>query len=381
MHGHNTRFYLILNTFVFSMVLMLPLTMRAQTTPGDTTQQDLPYPFYDIGNNPLNTPFQSPLFLGNPSNIQTEIFYNPETQDYEFRRRAGNLNYRNPFSLSKDDYRSYEFEQSMQNYWQQRYQENFNSNIQNQSDPFSDFLNPKLNVDIVGFDKVFGSSTIDIKPRGSAELIFGLNISKVKNPALPENLQNNVTFDFDEKIQMGVQGQIGDKMKLGINYDTEATFDFENETKLAYEGKEDEIIQRIEAGNVTLPLSGSLITGSHSLFGLKTELQFGKLTMTNIFSQQKGETSVIEIEGGAQTKDYKIYGDEYEADKHFFLAHYFRDTYEQSLENLPVVSSGVQITRIEVWKTNKSANFENARNIVAFMDLAETERHMYSDLF
>ncbi|MCK7532987.1 MAG: cell surface protein SprA [Marinilabiliales bacterium] len=145
---------------------------------------------------------------------------------------------------------------------------------------------------------------------------------------------------------MEVKGSVGDKIKLGIRYDTEATFDFENQTKLEYVGKEDEIIKRIEAGNVTLPLPGSLITGSQSLFGVKTELQFGNLTMTSVFSQQKGETKVINIKGGAQSQTFEVHADEYEANKHFFLAQYFKDNFDKILEGLPVVMSPYNITRI-----------------------------------
>ncbi len=179
---------------------------------------------------------------------------------------------------------------------------------------------------------------------------------------------------------MNVQGSIGDKMQLGINYNTEAMFDFENRTKLEYSGDEDEIIKKIEAGDVTLPLQGTLINGSHSLFGLKTELQFGKLTVTSVLSQQKGESSTINVQGGAQLSDYEVYADEYEANKHFFLGQYFRDTYDKSMSNLPLITSGINIERIEVWVTNKTSNFEETRNIVAFMDLAENQAHIYNPI-
>ena len=157
-------------------------------------------------------------------------------------------------------------------------------------------------------------------------------------------------------------------------------FEFENRTKLQYAGKEDEILKKVEAGDVTLPLTGTLITGSYSLFGLKTEMQFGKLTVTTVLSQQKGQSSVIEAKGGAQLTDYEIYADDYEANRHFFLSQYFRDIYDDALKNLPVVSSGVNIERIEVWVTNKSSRFEDAsnRNIVAFMDLAENANHIFN---
>ena len=324
------------------------------------------YPFYSLQ-------YKSPLYLNNPSNINSTVVYDPISNNYIFSEKIGNFNYRPSNFMPLDEYRAFDFKNSMQNYWRQRSKgEGFETQ--------SSFI-PRLHFGGEAFDKVFGSNTIDIRPQGSAVLIFGINTSRIDNPTLTEKLRKSTTFDFQEKIQMNVTGSIGDKMKLGVNYNTEATFDFENKTKLEYSGKEDEIIKKIEAGNITLPLSGSLITGSQSLFGLKTELQFGKLTVTSVFSQQKGETSVIEVEGGAQTSSFEVLADEYDANKHFFLSHYFRDNYNNALKNLPIINSGINITKIEVWVTNKTGNFENSRNIIGFMDLAEADGNIFaSDL-
>ncbi len=341
----------------------------------DTTK--LIYPFKD-SNDPYSRKKQSsPLYLKNPSNIQTEVEYDPITGEYILKEKIGDIEIRPSNSMSTSEYSNFTQSASISDYWVE--QRRINSKSGNANESFLEkYLNPKLNVNIKGFDKIFGSNVIDIKPQGSAELIFGVSISKIENPTLPINLQRSTNFDFDMKIQMGVTGKIGDKMKVGINYNTEAQFDFENQTTLSYTGDEDEIIQSIEAGNVSLPLTGTLITGSQSLFGLKTALQFGKLKVTSIFSQQKSESSVIEVEGGAQTSDYQLKVDEYESNKHFFLSQYFKDSYDRALQSLPIINSGINITRIEVWVTNKSGNFENARNILGLMDLAENDKNIYS---
>ena len=269
----------------------------------DDTIKKLPYPFKDNSNPYTEQNESSPLYMSNPSNIKTDIEYNPATGKYNVTEKIGNINYRNPSSMTLDEYRRASRKSLISNYWTEQRKANSGSH----SESFlNKYLNPKLNVNIEGFDKIFGSNVIDIKPQGSAELIFGINISKIENPTLPVRLQRSTTFDFDMKIQMGVTGNIGDKMKVGINYNTEATFEFENQTTLSYTGDEDELIQNIEAGNVSLPLSGTLITGSQSLFGVKTALQFGKLRVTSVFSQQKSESSVIEIEGGAQISDFEL---------------------------------------------------------------------------
>ena len=343
--------------------------------PKDTIKKDttknLPFPvkqnndyqFPDDNNN-------SGLFLNDPSNIKDEIEYDTKTNDYKFSKKIGNLNYGTPQYMSFEEYEKYDFQNSMEKYWRQRAgSENFEHKTS---------LIPQLHFGGEVFDRIFGNNTIDIRPQGSVELIFGINISNIENPALPVKLRKTTTFDFKENIQANIVGQIGDKLKINANFNTQATFDFENKIKLSYEGKEDDIIQKIEAGNVSLPLTGSLITGSQSLFGIKTELKFGRLSVTSLVSQQKSKTSVIEVQGGAQTSDFEIYADEYEANKHFFLSQYFYQNYDNSLVNLPVINSGVTISRIEVWVTNKSGNFQDARNIVAFMDLAEGANNIYN---
>jgi len=328
----------------------------------------------DVPSIPWEIQRKSPLFLNNPSNFKEDVVYDPEKNEYIIYRKIGSLDYRPPVHMNPEEFRKYDYARAMREYW--------NSRIAGEEAGFRSTLIPQIEVGGAAFDKIFGSNIINIIPQGSAELIFGVNISHTENPILTEKLRTIPTFDFKEKIQMNVTGTIGDKMELGVNYNTDAMFEFENRTKLQYSGKEDEIIRKIEAGDVTLPLKGTLITGSYSLFGLKTEMQFGKLTVTTVLSQQKGETSVIQVEGGAQQTSFEIFADEYEGNRHFFLSQYFRDIYDDALKTLPIVSSGVNIERIEVWITNKTSRFEEAsnRNIVAFMDLAENRNHIFNSV-
>lgn len=336
--------------------------------PPDTSKKDtvkLHYPFTDQENKAgSNKGYESGMYLRKPSNITTVVEYDGENNEYQIYENVGNnLRHRNPEIMSFEEYQREDFNRSLRNYWKQRFK---SENFEHQSN-----LVPQIHIPGDLFENVFGSSTIDIKPQGSAELIFKLNTQRSENPQLPVKQRRVTTFDFQEKIQMNVTGQIGDKLKLSTSYNTEASFEFENKMKLGYEGKEDEIIRKIEAGNVSLPLTGSLINGSYSLFGIKTELQFGKLTVTNIFSQQKGKSQEVEVQGGAQVSNFEVYGDMYEANRHFFLGQYFYDNYDKFLATLPLVNSGINITRVEAWITNKTGNYIDARNVVAFTDLGE----------
>ncbi|MFZ0280095.1 MAG: cell surface protein SprA, partial [Bacteroidales bacterium] len=342
-----------------------------QTSVNDTTRKS-PLKLKDVSGIPWETAPKAPLFLDNPSNIKSVVIYNAEKNEYILYQKVGAFDYRPPVHMSPEEFRKYQFNKEMRDYWQSR--------IRGDVSGFKSNLIPQIEIGGAAFDKIFGSNVINIIPQGSAELIFGINISRTQNPALPEKLKTIPTFDFKEKIQMNVTGTIGDKMQLGVNYNTDAMFEFENRTKLQYSGKEDEIVKKVEAGDVTLPLTGTLITGSYSLFGLKTEMQFGKLNMTTVLSQQKGESSVIDVKGGAQISEFELYADDYEANRHFFLSHFFRDIYDNALKNLPAVSSGISIERIEVWVTNKTSSFDETRNIVAFADLAENPNHIYNKI-
>ena len=364
-------FTALLSVFPFMMMKPIKKTLTPSNllvAPPDTGKNDstlnLPYPFNDHGNNSgSNQGYESGMYLHKPQNITTNIEYDGENHEYQINENIGTLKYRTPKSMSFEDYQKEDFNNAIKNYWRQRFQ---SENFQHQSS-----LVPQIKVPGDVFNTIFGSSTIDIKPQGSATLTFGLKTDRTDNMALPEKQRRTTTFDFKEEIQMNVTGQIGDKLKLSTSYNTEASFEFENKMKLAYEGKDDEIIRLIEAGNVSLPLTGSLINGSYSLFGIKTELQFGKLTVTNIFSQQKGKSQVVEVQGGAQVSPFEVYADQYEANRHFFLGQYFYDNYDNFLSNLPIVNSGININKIEVWVTNKSGNYTDARNVVAFTDLGE----------
>lgn len=348
----------------------LEMEFFAVDTPPD--EDPLPYPIPETYD-PTPQDVPNPLYLSTPSNVQQNVEYDPETGEYNITETVGdNLNYRNPTYMTFDEYQEYNASQALRDYWREK----SGQDAESKRKP----LVPKLNINSKLFETIFGGNTVDIRPQGSAELRFGVNVSKIDNPALPENQKTNTTFDFDQNIQMNVTGKIGEKMQIGINYNTEASFDFENQMKLKYEGNEDEIIQLIEAGNVSLPLSGSLIQGSQNLFGAKVALKFGRLTVTGIFSQQKSQTNSVETQGGAQITHFEVRADQYEANRHFFLSQFFRDNYDDWLNELPIIRSPVMINRIEVWVTSVNFN-ENSRNIVAFMDLGELPGNTFNNTF
>ena len=340
----------------------------------DTTYQTkFPFKFKPSYYAPLNFQSRSALFLDNPSNLKTDFVYDAESGTFQLTQKMGSLEYRKPQTVSFTDYQSFSMKSSLHEFWRNRSRGNrgtaaagiIPSQFQKKDE-----------------DLIFGGRFIDIRPQGSAELSFGVLTNNRKDETLDVKRRKTTNFDFNEKIQMSVVAKIGDKVEFRTNYNTESTFDFENQLALKYTGDEDEIIQLIEAGNVNFTLPTSLITGSQSLFGVKTQLKFGRTTFTGVFSQQNGQSSTINVQNGAQVNDFNLKAIDYEENRHFFLAQYFREDiigsdgkasnrYNEALKNLPIISSNINITRIEVWVTNIGAAVTENRNIIAFNDLGE----------
>ena len=168
---------------------------------------------------------------------------------------------------------------------------------------------------------------------------------------------------------------------MTLNYNTEATFDVDSkDLKLTYQGKEDEIVKLLEAGNVSMPSNVSLVKGASSLFGVRADMQFGKLKLQGVVSRKNSSSSSVKSSGGNQLTPFEISAADYEENRHFFLSHFFRDNYDRSMAQLPNITSGIKINRVEVWVTNKTGATNNTRNIVAFADLGES-RHIGNALW
>ncbi|MCM1412731.1 MAG: cell surface protein SprA [Bacteroides sp.] len=325
----------------------------------------LPQTYEDLMADPL------PFDLNTPSNIVTEAEYDPTLGYYVIHTRVGNRDISTPFMLTEQQYNNWQLRQSMQNYYRQRNAESLTQETEKK--PF-DILD--MNFALGPLEKIFGPGGVRLKTQGSVQIDMGIKSSKTDNPALSLSARRKTFFDFNQKIQATIAASVGDRLNFNMSYNTDATFDFDSKNiKLQYEGKEDDIVKSIEAGNVSMSTGSALIRGSTALFGIKTKLQFGRLTATALVSQQNSESRSISTNGGVQTTPFQITADNYDQNRHFFLGHFFRDNYDRFASKLPYVSSGVQITRIEIWVTNKNNNFNQSRNIVAFMDLAE-ESHM-----
>ncbi len=310
---------------------------------------------------------KSPIDLKDPDNMTTDVEYDPNSGFYIYRTKVGDMEISTPFVLSEDEYRKHALQESMNNYWAEKAKTN--------TDGGNKFTASEIQIGIgKKGDQIFGPGGVQLKTQGSVDLDFGFSISKRDNPAISERNRRNTSFDFDSKIQLSANGSVGDKINFSLNYNTEATFNADQKLiNLNYKGDEDDIVQRVEAGNVRLPLSSQLISGSNDLFGFRTDLQFGKLKVAAIVSQQESERKTISTQG-AQTTDFELRATEYEENRHFFLSTYFYDHYDEWAKNAPNPQSGIVINKVEIWTTNTTASSHNAtmRNIIAIRDLAES---------
>jgi len=335
-------------------------------------------PLMDNYDNSIYDSYENPFDI-KPTNIVQTAEYDPVSGNYIIYEKIGEEYFRTPTVMTFEEYVEWQNKEQEKLYFQQL------AGINTEYKSSSGIVDPISKIDIQDnlVDRLFGGTGVDLQPQGNIDLTFGGDYQKIQNPNIPLRNQTNGGFDFDMDIKMNVDGTIGKKMKLGFNYDTQATFDFDRKIKLEYDTEafsEDDIIKKLEAGNVSLPLRSTLIQGAQSLFGLKTELQFGKLRLTAIASQQKSQNESLNIQNGSSVQEFEIRPDEYDENRHFFLSHYHRDTYENTLSNLPYLNTPFRVNNIQVWVSDDRADYQqNSTQICFITDLAEPNEENFSN--
>ena len=350
--------------FVLVLSTMCVASGLAQSAGGDTTR----YPIQDRPGDPFTYRSNNPFNFSDTSYIKRDVEYDPATKQYIVIEKIGSSYYRTNTYLTFDEMMRFKAQQQEAEYFRKRAN---TLSILNRK-----VTRPKLKTYDKLFDRIFGVGPnglkVDIRPQGNVDIEAGYQGQRIDNPTLPESARKNGGFDFNMNSNINVVANIGDKLKLPINYNTLANFDFENQLKLDYKGMDDEILKSIEAGNVSYTSKGTLIPSAQSLFGIKASLQFGKLFVTGVLANQKAQRQSLALQGGAATTTFNKTLDDYDENRHFLMGDYFRQNYNKAMKNIPVVNSQVQIMRMEVWVTNRTGATTDTRDIVAFMDLGET---------
>ena len=358
----------ILLTALFANVFAQNRDSTAAVVPVATVSKipdTLRYPLSDRRGDRFTNPVRHGLGLADPANIGDSVSYDPKTKEYYIIEKVGSFYYRKPTTLTFNEFLKIRSQMQEREYFRKRADVLSGLNYK--------LPKPKMSITDNLFNRMFGNSKVEIKPQGDINIIAGYQGQNIKNPALPERARKNGGFDFDMNANLNVIGNIGNKLKLPISYNTLANFDFENQLKLDYSGSDDEIIKRIEAGNVAFASKGSLIQGAQSLFGLKTQLQFGKLFVTGVLANQRAQRQSLGVQGGSTNTYFEFKANDYEENRHFLMAQYFRKNYKKAMSQLPIVNSQAQILRIEVWVTNRNGSTTQTRDIVGLMDLGESE--------
>ena len=336
---------------------------RDTTNPQQKTDT-LKFPIQDRHGDRLTNPNLNPFNLKDPANIKDSIVYDPKTNRYYLIEKVGEKYYRSPTYLTFDEFMKLTSQQSENDYFRQR------------ADMLSalnrKMVRPKLSVTDNLFNRLFGNGKIDIRPQGNVDITAGYQGQNVENPTLPESARKTGGLDFNMDANVNVIGNIGSKLKLPITYNTQAAFDWMNQLKLEFTGSPDDIVKKIEAGNTSFTTKSTLMASEQALFGIKAQLQFGKLTITGVLADQRSQSQSLGLQGGAATTNYQFKADDYDENRHFLLAQYFKNNYNKAMARLPIVTSQVQILRIEVWVTNRNGATQQAREVVGLMDLGES---------
>lgn len=319
-----------------------------------------------------NAPTESPLFLKDPTKVNLDVELDSNL-NYTIYEKIGDLNYRPVTTMSFEEFKALQDRKMLKGYWQDKAR-----SIDGESTVSSRGIVPKIFISPI-LDRIFGGSYVELIPRGFVMLDFGGSFQRIYNPQLPIRQQRNGGFEFDQQINMSVVGKVGEKLAVSATFDNNNSFDFQNNMKIEYTGFKEDILKKLEIGNVSLPLNNTLIQGSQNLFGIKAQMQFGKLFVTSIASTQRGKVESINIPGGSngQGREFQFIASEYDESRHFFLGHYFRDNYERWALNSQQ-NSGVNVTRIEVYLINRSNDTQTLRSVIGFADLAEP-RVIYND--
>ena len=360
---------------MFLLLLFVCHTIiKAQTTLPIVATKDTSKVAIQADSLKLKYPFTSEqsgsLFLSDIS--QTEITYDATLKKYIIIEKIGDYQIKRPVYLTPEEYEKYKLKKDMLSYYKNKISATNSKKIGSLEAQKN--LLPTYYVKSDFFESIFGGNTIEVNPQGSVLVKMGMLYQKVDNPQLSERNRSSFTFDFNQEISASIQAKVGTRLKVGAQYDTQSTFNFQNQIKLEYTPTEDDILQKVEVGNVSMPIKNSLIVGAQSLFGVKTQFQFGKTKVTGVFAEQKSQSSTVAAQGGSTIEEFELQASDYDENRHFFIAQYFKDTYNAALKDYPLINSAINITKIEVWVTNRNATTTDVRNIVALADIGESNQ-------
>ena len=210
--------------------------------------------------------------------------------------------------------------------------------------------------------------------------------------------QPNTNILFNQRQNFNIEGRIGDRINVLVDYNSENDFQFENNVKINYTGNEDDIIQRVDAGNISLSLPGTQLVkfspNSKGLFGVRTDIKLGPIDIVTVASIEQGKKQKVKFTGGEGAgQETEIYDKNYIQNKYFFLDYNYRANFyplDGSNRHLAMPVND-QIDRIEVFKSQigidigagnlirATARPDPDDETVAPEDITETDFHVLEE--
>lgn len=280
-----------------------------------------------------------------------------------FGRRIGT-----PAQYSFESYAQAKLAAATQDNWQKLVQE-----ARRRNETQRGLLDFKVNIpggQRSAFTTIFGKPEVNLRVTGQANMNIGASIQETRDPAVPPDQQKRVDPTFEQNLKLNIQGTIGDKLTIRTDWDTERSFNYQNQLKIAYKGYEDEIIQSIELGNVSMDTGNTLVRGGGALFGIKSSAKMGPLELTGILSQQEGRGGSQNLTGGAQETRIDLRPNAYDSDRHFFIDFFALQEFERNMSDPTFIRRLFSMVNVEVWVQNETlAPMQGQRTAAALLGL------------
>ena len=189
------------------------------------------------------------------------------------------------------------------------------------------------------------------------------------------------SLDMEQQLQLNLSGQIGEKIFIEVDHNSEAMGPEATKIRLTYQGTEDEVIQTIETGDVGLTLPGSALLGYSSnksgLFGVKVTGQVGRADFTVVASKQEAESASKQFNSkGGTLSDHVIEAWRYLNNRFFRLDLQPSDPlvsafYEPDFPGRPAGTT-IDLNTVQIFRFMGSVTQQTGdiRNVVAVLDTA-----------
>ncbi len=277
--------------------------------------------------------FTQPSVKKTPRTIKRDVDIDSTGSEVTVEEQAFDVYLHQPATYSLSDYTRYCLDKNLDVIWQNyKVKDISGERIERKRGKGIEIAIP-VKIRSRAFQTIFGGDQVSLSVTGQINIRGGFRHEKRSQVKTAINRGSDYNFKMEQTQRFRVQGNIGDKVTVSVDQDSERPFDFENTVKLDYKGYDDEIIQSIQAGNISLSLPATRFvsfSGKNSgLFGIKAEAQVGNFHLTTIASQEKGENKKLTISGGAEEGEYKIQDYNYMKGVYFFVDHTYRDNYTE----------------------------------------------------